>query len=241
MRRVLLGNFTICGPSLSKFLLEYPHDAALAAEMHVPLAQVTGWAATFGGMGWITDWAPSQEVLATSEGQRARAAEVAPAAVRTRMRGKTPPGLRAAGSAVQATRPVRGKTPPGERAAGSAELAPRRVRGKTPPKPQQSADGLRRTGGEGGTMSMVQAHYASEALDALAQLRASGDVVDLSGFCWHLRGDSLVMMCGYCRPSIGFAGANRERLQSWAPFFSYAHGAVGPFRRLEHGARSAPC
>ena len=67
---------------------------------------------------------------------------------------------------------------------------------------------------------MVQAHYATEALDALAQLRVSGDVVDLSGFCWHLRGDSLVMMCGYCRPSIGFAGANRERLQSWAAFLA---------------------
>ena len=88
MRRVLLGIFTICGPFLSKFLLEYPHDAALAAEMHVPLAQVTGWAATFGGLGWITEWAPSQEVLATTEGQRARAAEAVPA-VRTRMREKT--------------------------------------------------------------------------------------------------------------------------------------------------------
>ena len=51
MRRVLLGNFTICGPSLSKFLLEHPHDAALAAEMHVPLTHVPDWAATFGGLG----------------------------------------------------------------------------------------------------------------------------------------------------------------------------------------------
>lgn len=198
MRRVLLGNFTICGPALSKFLMEHPHDAALAAEMHLPLTQVSGWAATFGGMGWIIDWAPSQEVLAPTEGQKARAAEAAPA-VRTRMRGKTPPGLRAAGLAAQ---------------------APRRVRGKAPPKPQQNSDRLRRTGGERGTMSMVQAHCASEALDALAQLRSSGDVVDLSGFCWHLRGDSLVMMCGYCRPSIGFAGPNRERLQSWAAFLA---------------------
>ena len=51
MRRVLLGNFTICGPSLGKFLLEHPHDAALAAEMHVPLTHVPAWAASFGGMG----------------------------------------------------------------------------------------------------------------------------------------------------------------------------------------------
>lgn len=28
------------------------------------------------------------------------------------------------------------------------------------------------------------------------------------------------MMCGYCRPSIGFAGANRDRLQSWAAFLA---------------------
>ena len=65
-------------------------------------------------------------------------------------------------------------------------------------------------------MSMVQAHYAPEALDALASLRSSDGIVDLSGFHWHLRGDSIVMLCGYCRPSIGLAGSNRERLQAWA-------------------------
>ena len=95
MRRVLLGIFTICGPSLSKFLLEHPHDAALAAEMHVPSVHIPDWAATFGGLGWVTDWAPSQEAEGATEAQRGRAAEVAQP-IRRRVRGKTPPGLPAA-------------------------------------------------------------------------------------------------------------------------------------------------
>ena len=33
---------------------------------------------------------------------------------------------------------------------------------------------------------MLQAHFASEALDALSLLRNSGDIVDLSGFRWLL-------------------------------------------------------
>ena len=94
MRRVLLGNFTVCGPSLSKFLLEHPHDAALAAEMHVPQAHVQDWAASFGGMGWISDWAPSQEATAATEARKLRAAEVA-APIRRRVRGKTPPKVHA--------------------------------------------------------------------------------------------------------------------------------------------------
>ena len=49
-------------------------------------------------------------------------------------------------------------------------------------------------GGEGGTMTMLKSQLACDQLDSMEQLRKTGDVEDLSGVNWHLRGGNLVLL-----------------------------------------------